>query len=87
MFLEGKKGNVKCGDVFFTCTLVAVIVGVYWCSTLHLITIKRVYNDIYHTFVACAFIFSDLQKENKSANHLSRFSYEKYTLFTPSAGF
>lgn len=65
-----------------TCSLVAVVIDVYWCSTVYLNIIKRYIITIYHTFVACAFIFA---KENERANHLSQCSIRK-PFFVPSAG-
>ena len=74
-----------------TCISVAVVIGVYWCSTIYLNMIKKEYMiTIYHTFVVCPFIFSDLQKnkfkKRQSAYHLSQCYIRIMYIFVPSAG-
>ena len=72
------------------CIFVAVVIGVYWCSTIYLNMItekkRRYIITIYHTFVACAFIFSDLQKKKEDKKSLASEPMYYKNLFVPSAG-
>lgn len=65
--IEEVRPTVLTKEVFKNvCLLTSIflVTGVYWCFTIYLSMIKKKYiRTIYHLFVACAFIFSDLQKK------------------------
>lgn len=75
-----------CCDVSSLCISVAVVIGVYWCSTIYLNMIKeKRYIHLPHVCSLCIYI-QWLPFAKKSAYHLSQCYIRIMNLFVPPAG-